>query len=143
MHLHSITLICSHQLQRCVFMISILSFLVFTGNETCNFFVNGTLYKGKKAGGFSNKFMTMSNQPLGAIPLIGSYNNFGAKPLNGIMDELAIFSKSLTEKDVQTLMNDTCKQLSTPRKYERRCCKNYKASKVSPKPFCFGNDVPL
>ena len=65
----------------------------------------------------------------GVSALIGSWNGQGADPLDGIMDELSIFNKTLTEEEIQELMNETCKRFSASRKYRRIYCKDFMGAK--------------
>jgi hypothetical protein len=83
--------------------------LFYLGTTTCNFFVNGTLFKGKGNKGNKESNLTVKNPPLGISPFIGSVNSQGDEPLNGLMDEFYIFNKTLSEEEIQNLMNATCK----------------------------------
>ena len=80
--------------------------ILYIGAATCNFFVNGTLFKGK---GNKESKLTAKNPPLGSSPFIGSANSQGDEPLNGLMDEFYIFNKTLSKEEIQNLVDFTCK----------------------------------
>ena len=96
-------------------------FIVFTGNEACNFFVNGTKYSSKRADtrDSSKRLVEIKKPAFDVSALIGSINTGGGRPLDATMDELSIFNKTLTEEEIQELMNKTCKRFSSSRKYRR------------------------
>ncbi len=57
--------------------------------------------------------ITLDNPPLGSNLLVGSSNDAGFEVLNGVMDEFYIFDKTLSEREIQRLMNDACQGDST------------------------------